>query len=183
MSSSDENKKVAKINVKVTTSDSDGNPIEEASNSIPLESDESKGKTQREADLEAQLASIAIQDFNIEKEKLAQRLRDCGKSDLADMAKLITSPEQLETLKEIAEAKESENYHAPSGRASLSSNSSNEKPFQWKNQTFPSAKTMIDSLYDRLKAKGITKEEYEEIDKTISELFRKMKVGNMEVKG
>jgi hypothetical protein len=167
-----------KIHAEVNIENEKGEVTEHKVSDSSLE-----GKTPREADLEAQLASIAIQDFNIEKEKLAQRLRDCGKSDLADMAKLITSPEQLSTLEEIAEAKESENYHAPSGRASLPANSSSGRPFQWKNQTYGTAKEMIDSLYNRLEQQGVSKEERDAIDRTISELFRKMKTGNMEVKG
>ena len=180
MSEEEKNKKPAYINVKVTTTDENGKPLEEAQSGVPLESE---GKTEREAELETQLAEIARQDFELSKQKLSERLRSAGKDQLADMAKLVESPEQLKKLEEITEEKESENYHAPSGRASLSSNNSSERPFQWKNQTFSSAKEMIDSLYNRLEQQGVSKEEKDAIDKTISELFRKMKTGSLEVKG
>src|SRR4030042_6426467 len=172
MSEEEKNKKPAFINVKVTTTDENGKPLEEAQSGVPLESE---GKTEKEAEVGTQLAEIARQEFELSKQKLSERLRSAGKDQLADMAKLVESPEQLKKLEEITEEKESENYHAPSGRATLSSNSSSERPFQWKNQTYSSGKEMADALYDRLEQKGISKEERDQIEKTLSELFRKMK--------
>lgn len=173
--SEDSGKKKTVISIDVKKTDSEGNVESEGHAEAPIETEEATKE-----DLQQQLAEIARLDFEKSKTDVSMRLRKVNMDELAEMAMLVDTPEQLNHLESVASERE-QRMKMPSGRATMLGSSSEQEPFKWKNQTFSSAKEMIDTLYNRLENKDILKQERDEIDKTLSELFRKYK-GNAEYK-